>query len=198
MNQKRLTSEERKQQILDQSLKIIYYEGFANLTIKNIAEQVGISQAAIYRHFSSKHHIVTELTDLVLLAPIVVVPDPDNCNPSHLLHRIIARQMQILAEKPYLTVITCQGEIFHEYEDIRENFIRHREHIEQQITSIVKCGQEKGIFLKTVDPEIFALIYMGSMRQSMQKWCSLGFGYSLPEEGKKIADELSKLLKGTD
>lgn len=105
IKRKRLTTEERQQQIIHKSLEIIHEEGFSILTIQNIANRIGISQAAIYRHFEDKHQIVDHLSDLAFHLPLTAVQSPDTCNPAQRLHLIISGQIQELEKNPYLTAI---------------------------------------------------------------------------------------------
>ncbi|HOW56508.1 MAG TPA: TetR/AcrR family transcriptional regulator, partial [Smithellaceae bacterium] len=58
MIRKRQTTEIRQQQILEAVQKLIFKYGSEHLTVKRIAAEVGISEAAIYRHFKSKRSIL--------------------------------------------------------------------------------------------------------------------------------------------
>ncbi len=49
---------ERQQQIVETAIKLIADKGIQNLTTKNLAEEIGISEPAIYRHFSNKLEIL--------------------------------------------------------------------------------------------------------------------------------------------
>jgi len=55
---KRKNTEFRQQQIIEAAAKLIFKYGSEHLTVKRIAAQVGISEAAIYRHFTSKKSIL--------------------------------------------------------------------------------------------------------------------------------------------
>lgn len=61
MARQRETSEVRQQQIVDAAAILIFKYGSEHLTVKRIAEEVGISEAAIYRHFKSKRSILSFL-----------------------------------------------------------------------------------------------------------------------------------------
>ena len=50
-----------RQTILDQALRLFVEQGFTETTTRDIAEACGISEGAIYRHFSSKDEIGWEL-----------------------------------------------------------------------------------------------------------------------------------------
>lgn len=58
---KRKNTEVRQQQIIEAAAKLIFKYGSEHLTVKRIAAEVGISEAAIYRHFTSKKSILSFL-----------------------------------------------------------------------------------------------------------------------------------------
>jgi AcrR family transcriptional regulator len=70
MATKRKKTEFRQQQILEAAAKLIFKYGCEHLTVKRIAAAVGISEAAIYRHFTSKKSILSFL--LLQLEEIII------------------------------------------------------------------------------------------------------------------------------
>ena len=54
----------RQEEIILKSMEIIAREGIAALTIKNISGKVGVSEAALYRHFKNKDEILLSIFDL--------------------------------------------------------------------------------------------------------------------------------------
>jgi AcrR family transcriptional regulator len=61
MAEKRENTEVRQQQIVEAAGNLISKYGSEHLTVKRIAAEVGISEAAIYRHFKSKKSILSFL-----------------------------------------------------------------------------------------------------------------------------------------
>lgn len=61
MAKKRENTEIRQKQIVNAAGRLIFKYGSEHLTVKRIAEEVGISDAAIYRHFKSKRSILSFL-----------------------------------------------------------------------------------------------------------------------------------------
>jgi AcrR family transcriptional regulator len=61
IQKKRESTEVRQQQIIDAAAILIFKYGSEHLTVKRIAAEVGISEAAIYRHFKSKRSIISFL-----------------------------------------------------------------------------------------------------------------------------------------
>jgi len=192
---KRLSTKKRREEILDIALKIIYEEGFYNLTIRNIAEKTNISEAAVYRHFKNKKDIIDNLANLIFQESRFKYKDIKKYDPFELLEEIIFSQMREFAENPYITAITFQEEIFREYPDIKKKFNQHRDERESFFSEIITVNQNRALISKSVDPETFALLFMGGIRMSILKWKSSNFSFSLGKEAEKIIKELFKLLR---
>lgn len=56
-------TEIRKLEITEAARKLIIGKGSEHLTVRNIAREIGLSEAAIYRHFRSKREILLFLSD---------------------------------------------------------------------------------------------------------------------------------------
>ncbi|MDD5205311.1 MAG: TetR/AcrR family transcriptional regulator [Desulfobacterales bacterium] len=65
MPQKRQKTEVRQKQIVDAARKLIFKQGSEHVTIRGLAKEVGISEAAVYRHFRSKRDILSFLADYI-------------------------------------------------------------------------------------------------------------------------------------
>ncbi len=53
----------RQAEILDRTAELVAEAGLANLTMKRVAERVGFTEPAIYRHFTGKRELVLGLVD---------------------------------------------------------------------------------------------------------------------------------------
>jgi AcrR family transcriptional regulator len=195
MSQKRLSSEERKKEILNTALEIIHKKGFYKLTIRNIADKIGISEAAIYRHFKNKEDLINNLANLVFTRDYSHYDVQPGDDFFQLLKEIMYQSMEKLKQNPHITAIAFQGEIFREYPNVKEKFNQHRKQKEKLIISIVKAGQEKGCFNEDINPESFALLYLGGMRMTVLKWRSTDFTYPIDDELEKVLSELFKILR---
>ena len=54
----RISSEERKEQIISEAMGLIFENGLSGMTMSAIAGRVGISEPAIYRHFTNRREIL--------------------------------------------------------------------------------------------------------------------------------------------
>ncbi|MCU0585406.1 MAG: TetR/AcrR family transcriptional regulator, partial [Desulfobacterales bacterium] len=66
MVQKRKSTVARKTQIIAAARKLIIRKGSEHLTVRAIAKEVEITEAAIYRHFKSKREILLFLMNHIM------------------------------------------------------------------------------------------------------------------------------------
>ena len=59
----RMTGDERRDQILHVAIKLFSQHGFRGTTTKKIAEEAGISEAMVFRHFSTKSELYHAILD---------------------------------------------------------------------------------------------------------------------------------------
>ena len=59
----RLPTAERRAQIVDATLSLLATTPVARITTRQIAEQVGISQPALFRHFESREALLSAVVD---------------------------------------------------------------------------------------------------------------------------------------
>ena len=191
----RLSTEERQQEILDAALEIIFKEGFYNLTMRNIAREIGISEAAIYRHFRSKEEIVESLADIVFYQNQLWNKKTEEVDVFSLLKEIMLRQLKVLKDRPYLTAILFQEGIFSEYPDIREKFNLQRENNIDIIKGIIIEGKKAGLITDDVNPAVFAVLYMGALRMTVLNWRASEFSYDPEDKARVILKELFEYIK---
>lgn len=191
---KRKSSEKRKEEIFEATLKIIHEEGKENLTIRRIAKQVNISEAAIYRHFNNKKDIITQLTKNIFTQKPWDIEENFN-NPSQSLKTLINSIFSDLEENPHLTSFLFHEELFAEYPELLKMFHRYRQRKIKKIMQFIQKAQNKGKISSNVDPETFAEILIGSIQISILQWQSKKHPYSLKNKSEKLSSELSKILE---
>lgn len=102
MVRKRESTEVRKQQIVDAAEKLIFKYGSEHLTVKRIAAEVSISEAAIYRHFKSKRSIISFLlvhVEEVLLREISSTALPNEPVTLEIIEKIIGSHFSQISKR---------------------------------------------------------------------------------------------------
>jgi AcrR family transcriptional regulator len=92
---------ERQREILERTRELVEETGLANLTLKKVAERVGFSEPAIYRHFASKQELVLALVDLLrerLLGGMRAIAAETSLPPRARIERMVRHHVGILRQ----------------------------------------------------------------------------------------------------
>src|ERR1700721_97052 len=72
---RRLTAEQRRQQLLAVALELFAQRGYRPTTMDDIAEAAGVTKPLVYQHFSSKRALYRELVDSIAQEVLRAVSD---------------------------------------------------------------------------------------------------------------------------
>lgn len=180
---------DRQIEIMETAMEIIDRRGIQELTTKNLAQDVGLSEAALYRHFESKHaillglmnHFTGEMKDRV-----VAIASKEERSPSELIRDIFLSQLKTFVQKPAIVQIIFAEGIFQFNKELMQKVADMMEMMQQQLERIIKQGQQDGSFRDFAGPSTLATIIMGSMRLAVMKWKVMGHKTDLVKDGMKV------------
>ena len=109
---RRLPTEERRRQLVDAALGIIAEAGLQRFTTAAIAERVGISEGALFRHFRNKQAIVVAALDRVEEVMFERLPDRTD-DPLDWLGQVVSYRVQMVHEHPGIPRIVFSDELAH-------------------------------------------------------------------------------------
>lgn len=91
----------RQEEILDRAFELVRETGLANLTMKKVAERVGFTEPAVYRHFPTKQALVLGLLGRLsgwLLVPIRAIASDRTLPPVERLTRILSHHLGLIID----------------------------------------------------------------------------------------------------
>jgi AcrR family transcriptional regulator len=156
-------TEIRKEQIKEAVLRIVYHDGLKKCTTKRVAEEIGITEAAIFRHYPSKKDIFLDIIQdvedqlLGVLKGIVEEPLPSDQK----LQKVICRTISFMIENKGINILMLSEAAVNNDQDLKcklhKIFNGQRKVIEQ----VILDGINEGVFEKDIDYKAFSLVYMG-------------------------------------
>jgi AcrR family transcriptional regulator len=159
----RETTDIRQEQIKKAVLSIIADEGLHNMTTRNLAKRIGLSEGAIFRHFSTKRDIIMGImddvaTDLIgSLRNIALKSD----KAEEKLFEYLCRNIKYLKENRGITILLFSEAAHLGDKELKEKLNQILSEQKQFIIKIVKDGIAEGVWDKNVNAEDLAIIYMG-------------------------------------
>jgi AcrR family transcriptional regulator len=89
----------RQEEILDRTFELVRESGLANLTMKKVAERMGFTEPALYRHFPNKQALVLGLLgrlESLLLPEIEAAAAREDLPPAARLERIVLHHLGLI------------------------------------------------------------------------------------------------------
>lgn len=189
---------DRQIEIMELATQIIDRKGIKELTTKNLAAEIGLSEAALYRHFKSKNEIMLELLNYFMLEMkerIAGIAAKEGKSPAELLKDIFNSQLKTFAQKPAIVSIIFSEGIFQFNKELIQKVSGMMEMMQTQIDAIVKRGQQEGVFRDFAGPSTISTIIMGSMRLAVMKWKIFGRQSDLVKDGNKVLNGVLKMIE---
>ncbi len=184
MVQKRRSTAIRKQQIIDAARKLIIKKGSEHLTVRAMAKEVGLTEAAIYRHFKSKREILSFLMNHIMdtmlhdfkrsaLENASSLNTIDQALKNHLseIEQRKGMSFQIIAEIISLGDKKLNREV---YEKLNAYIDR--------ITHLLAEGVRGGAVNEEIDLGASALMLFGMTQGLANIWALSGYSFDLAEK----------------
>jgi AcrR family transcriptional regulator len=187
----------RQREIVGAAIHLISKGGIQELTTKNLAARLKLSEPALYRHFKNKRDILLAIlkffqeNQTAMYARITAAGD----SPLRTLENIIGEVFRNFASKPAMaTVIFAEG-MFQNDKRLSAVLYAIMGERQAQFAALIGEGQAAGEARKDVDKQQLALLIMGSMRLLVTRWRLSGFAFDLAKEGESLLGSLRKLLR---
>lgn len=195
---KNIKFSERQIEIIEAATKRIDEHGIQDLTIKTLAADLNLSEAALYRHFKSKNEILLGLLTYFIeemKGRLDVILSNKERSPSELLQDIFDSQLKTFVQKPSVVSVIFSESIFQFNQELSSTVSSMMELMQNHIESIVKKGQANGSFSKIVGVSTTTTIIMGGMRITVLKWKLSGHKSDLIKDGNKVLNGILKMVE---
>lgn len=124
MTNKRMTADERRQSLIEATIKVVAESNYDRATTAIIAKTAGINEALIYSHFNSKKELQLATLDYLINYRLSIYSTnpvflPENSDKS--IIQALNRQYQELLQSPDIDMFNCILKAFYAIDaDIRE------------------------------------------------------------------------------
>ena len=176
--QVRKSTKIRRQQIVDIIRAIISSKGIEHVTISEIAEEMGTTKGAIYRHFKSKRDILSLLIDNVeetLMDAIDNAMTDDN--PIQNLNNILLAQLTLAKNRQKTSFIVIMGAMQFSDPIIRKKILALIQKYLRKIEKLLLSGVKSGLIKKDINPRISAMVFMGLIQSTVSVWSYKDFNF---------------------
>ena len=188
---------ERQIEIMEAATLRIDKFGIQELTIKNLASDLSLSEAALYRHFKSKNEILLGLLTYFILEMnerLALIIEDKEKQPSELLKKVFVSQLNTFVQKPAIVSVIFSEGIFQFNKELSDKVSTMMALMQKNINALIVRGQNEGVYGKLLGADTITTIIMGSMRMVVLKWKLSGNKSNLVSDGKNVLNGLLKML----
>jgi len=191
----RKTAEQRKAEMVEIALDLSYRLGPDRWTTSDIAQAVGLSQAAVFKHFPRKADIWQAVAESLagrLESQWQAALDQGG-TPSERLERLVSAQLSTIHATPAIPAILFSRELHNDNEPLRQYFLGLVERFGGLLGKLVQEAQAAGQ-IKTDEPaKDVALLIMGLVQGLALRWSLSGRTFDIEKEGERL---LGMMLRG--
>lgn len=162
-NMKRQNTEIRQEQIKQAVLDIIYTEGLKNLSTRNLAQHIGMSEGAIFRHFAKKQDITLALVHDVqknLIGSLRTIAY-SAIDPEERLNQFLCHTVKYLMDNKGITMLMFSEASRNNDVALKESLRQVFDSQKQLVSLIVLDGVAVGKWDENIPVEYIAKMYMG-------------------------------------
>lgn len=191
------TISHRQLEIIEAAGRLLTNSGVSGLTIKNLAKEMGFSESALYRHFTSKEEIIvallTYLADLMDERLTRLIKPGDN--PEEKFRKLFESMVQLFNEHPHFVVAVFSDGLMEESHKINVAILKIMAVNMKHLMPIIMEGQQKRIFTNAITTEELVHVVMASFRLQMFKWRVAHFKFNLEKAAGNVVSALLILIK---
>jgi len=159
----RQSTEIRQEQIKQAVLDIIYTDGLKNLSTRMLAQRIGLSEGAIFRHFPTKQHIIHSIINDVQKDFIGSLRNiaTQSTSPEKRLESILCFTVKYLTDNKGITLLLFSEASHNNDEELKLALMQIFNTQKKMVSKVVLDGIAEGIWDENIPVENVAMLYMG-------------------------------------
>ena len=181
--QRRLSTEVRRTQIADAARTVAVKYGSEHVTVRRIAKEIGVSEGALYRHFKSKHDILSLMVERIqedLVADIQ--GGAAGQTPLGILDNALRNHISSIEQRKGVSFQVIAEIISLGDKRLNKQASKALDKYAGHIRDLLSQGIEAGEIRKDVDPEKAATLITAAIQGLVSRWALGNYSFNLEEE----------------
>ena len=183
MVQQHRTTAVRKDQIVAAAKRLIIKRGSENVTVRAIANEVGLSEGALYRHFKSKREILSLLADTIELDLLgdIKISSTENNSQLEILDNILKGHLSAIKQRQGISF-----QVIAEIISLGDKKLNKRSYeiigkYIKGIKDLLQKGVKSDELRKNLDLDGTALLFFGMVQGLVNIWALSNYEFNLEE-----------------
>lgn len=176
---------------------IIARRGFKYLTTKNLAQALGLTEAALYRHFESKSDLINRILSYFekLSCQILDEIAASSLAPLECVHQFVSHRYRMFSADPDLARVMFSDELFSHDPSLNGQMQKISGKHQKAVVGYLQEAILQGQIDPDLDPIQLFCIVVGSMRYTVTQWNMGGQSFDLVDKGEKLYQTIRQLIE---
>lgn len=190
----RKSADVRRREIVEAVLRLATEVGPDRLTTQAVADAIGLTQPAIFRHFANRETLWVEVARAVAARMRAIwegtgVPE---ASPETAIRRLIVAHMSLVAEEPAILAIVFSHELRVANGELAEVFRGLMAELSGRLRALYASVADR----LAATPQDAALLTLGLVQGLALRWSLSGRGFDLVAEAGRLLDlQLAGLVR---
>jgi len=163
---KRLGADERREEIIRVTLELAARQGVDDVTTQDMAQAMGVTQGAVFRHFPSKDAIWLAVMQWVRerLMSVLAQAAAAGSDPLDALQRMFFAHIDFIAGHPSIPRVLMSEHLHGRSTALRKLVTEMMLAYEEKISGLLQAAQSQGLARADLDTRAAATLYIGMIQ----------------------------------
>ncbi len=186
----RKNAADRRDEVVSATLTLASEIGPDRITTEAIAKAVGLSQAAVFRHFPRKEDIWAAVLDWLRarFTERWAGLGAAESSPERRLRTIVRGQLEFIRAHPGLPMILMSRELHTRSELLRVGISGLMEMFHRHLVGVMEEGKRNGEFAADLDVARAAYLVIATIQGLAVRWALSGRSFDIVSEGERAID----------
>ncbi len=178
----------RQLELIDAAITLTSRQGIQRLTIRNVANHIGISEAAVYRHFESKYHLLLAVLSHLdgLLSPLFDELANTEQQPAAAVSSFLDTLCSLIEANKAFTLMVFAEETFNVEPLLKSELLALLQSNISRLAEFFAKAQNAGTCRSDIPADQLALVTFGAIRLSVSRWHLNGIEHPLSTEAHRL------------
>lgn len=184
----RKSAPERKAEIVATAIRLAAELGPDRLTTQHIADAVGISQPAVFRHFPAKGDIWKAVAESIATTMRSGIANATGSTrpPLEKLEQLVLGQFAFINDNPAVPAILFSRELHAENEELRSFFVALMAGRHEAFKECFEAGKLAAVFRQDLNADAAAYLVLALIQGVAMRWSLNTRNFDIVAEGKAL------------
>lgn len=185
----RLSAGSRKQQIVETVLELVATHGTEAVSFQLIADRIGVTQPAVFRHFPTKEALWLAVMEWLEQHLVGIYASVDEADEATLvvLSGMFLRHIRLIEQYPALAKLVFSDHLRLQFPSLQARFGTIHKGYMARLSAVLDRAKSEGSMSETVDPKDAATMFLSLVQ-------GLGFQFAIARVQGGVQREAESLL----